>query len=91
MGAEFCGDSSGHASVLLWGLNKGLSLCLPELCIFNPPVICIKSTGMVQQEAEQGGLWDCGTRVHARRLTLEFCFLYHIDTVCSWHRLHTDV
>lgn len=34
----------GHAPDSLWGLGKGLSLCLPELCIFSLP-------GMEQREA----------------------------------------
>lgn len=31
----------------------------------------------------QGELWGWGTRVHARQLSLEFCFLHHIDMVCT--------
>lgn len=72
----------GHASHSLWGLGKGLSLCLPELCIFSLP-------GMVQRETEQlgqGELWGWGTRVHARQLSLEFCSLHHIDRPgTDWH------
>lgn len=57
----------------VWAID--LNLYLPELCTFSHPVMSTKYTRMVQQEAEQleqGELWDCGARVHSRRLALEF-------------------